>query len=162
MPESFDDFARRHRQKKSDRERLANETKAEWQRLKDLTERMATEGKSLGPHTFAWERNLAGREMLSLTNVAATFLDNSERLGVPQEPCIRFSKRPPGSGQVSIGNSPLSTITWSLEPEIHDDKFVWCVVEQSQPYTPEALAEAIAVQLGKYLIDYEAAFGRQV
>jgi hypothetical protein len=162
MPESFDDLARRHEENRANSVRLITESKVEWQLLKSFAAQMAADGKRLGAYPFKSERTISGSEILVLGNVAAIFEDNGETIRMPQDLCIRFTRRPPGSLQVVIGDSRLDDITWSLEPEIRNAEFVWCVVEGSKRYKAGELAEAVAAQLGQYLIEYERAFGREV
>lgn len=158
MTQSFDDFAQQRANKKDDRARLVMEMKAEWEILKGLVSQFAIDGKRLGNQNFKSERSMSGREMLVLANVAAIFLDDGDMAGVPQNTRIRFTRRPAGSGQAYIDDCPLADTTWTLQPVILGDEFVWTVIERAEPYTAAEIAEEIAKELGQYHIDYENAF----
>ena len=161
VTEGFDDFARKHASDKENRVRLAKETKAEWEILKGLVSQFALDGKGIGSRNFEWVKTLSGRPMLVLGNVAAVLTDDGDKGGVPQNIQVRFTRKPAGSGQVYIDNSPLDEKAWDLEPEVVKDEFVWFVLARAGRYSAAALAEEIAKKLAQYHIEYEKAFGRE-
>ena len=162
MTESFDDFARKHASDKDDRTRLRSETKAEWEILKGLVSQFAIDGKGIGNRQFTWQTSITGRPMLVLENVAALFLDDGERAGVPQNTRVRLTRRPAGHGQVYIDDPPLEDITWGMEPGIKNGEFIWFVPEKTRHYSATEIAEEIAKELAQYHIAYENAFGREL
>jgi hypothetical protein len=162
VPQDFDDFAREHASDKENRTRLTKETKAEWEILKGLVSQFALDAKGIGNRRFEWVKTLTGRPMLVLSNVAAVLMDDGDEGGAPQKTRVRFSRKPAGSGQAYVDDSPVGEKTWDLEPEIVKDEFVWFVFERAPGrYTAVTLAEEIAKKLAQYHIEYEKAFGRE-
>jgi Fic family protein len=140
---------------------LAQETKAEWQRLKDAT-RSVTAGKNLDGNPFEWSPYHAYyTDFLRLKDVAASFLDRGERNGIPQGCSIRFDRRSPASNQVFLDEkSPIPGEVWSLEPRAEGDEVVWWVKELGNTFTSAELASKVAIRLIKQYEAYEHAYGR--
>jgi Fic family protein len=140
---------------------LAQETKAEWQRLKDAT-RSVTVGKNLDGNPFEWSPYHAYyTDFLRLKDVAASFLDRGERNGIPQGCSIRFDRRSPASNQVFLDEkSPIPGEVWSLEPRAEGDEVVWWVKELGNTFTSAELASKVAIRLIKQYEAYEHAYGR--
>jgi hypothetical protein len=140
---------------------LAQETKAEWQRLKDAT-RSVTAGKNLDGNPFEWSPYHAYyTDFLRLKDVAASFLDRGERNGIPQGCSIRFDRRSPASNQVFLDEkSPIPGEVWPLEPRAEGDEVVWWVKELGNTFTSAELASKVAIRLIKQYEAYEHAYGR--
>jgi Fic family protein len=140
---------------------LAQETKAEWQRLKDATQSV-TAGKNLDGNPFEWSPYHAYyTDFLRLKDVAASFLDRGERNGIPQGCSIRFDRRSPASNQVFLDEkSPIPGEVWSLEPRAEGDEVVWWVKELGNTFTSAELASKVAIRLIKQYEAYEHAYGR--
>ena len=155
---AFDDFSRRRDEERQKRERIAKEIKSEWEILKGFVSQFALDEKSLDDHKFAWVADLSGRPLLVLNSVSA-MLCGGERLGVPPDYSIIFSRKPAGSGEVYVDDSPVSPNTWELKADIVNDNFVWCI-NNDRGSTTAALADAIAERLARYHIEYEQAYGR--
>jgi hypothetical protein len=136
MAEDFDQFAQRHAQEQENRERLAKETKPEWEVLKGLTSQFALDSKGLGNYRFAWVPDPSSRcALLVLNDVAVTFLDHGERDGVPQKCRVRFGRRPPGQGRTwSDEESPVAAKTWALEPMIKTTIFFGSSLSERYSY----------------------------
>ncbi len=160
MTENFDQFVQNEKLKKQKSERLAKETKHEWSALKESVSRFASEGKEFDGHKFEWATSPTSRQFLRLNNVAAMFLDQGERNGVPQNCKVRFTRKPPGPREAYEGESPLQPLDWSLEPEFPDKNFVWRVAKLGETLSSAALVQKIAIELSKYHAAYEKAYGR--
>jgi hypothetical protein len=167
--DNFDDFARRRDKELQNRERLAKETKPEWEVLKGLASRFAIDAQGIDSYKFKWVSDLSGHPMMVLNDVSAILFDGGERDGVPQDCRVLFSRRPAGSGQAYPDESPVPEKTWSLKAEIvddtnvfpgHQDQLVWFVNERGRRMPSAELAEEIAKELARYHIEYEKEYGR--
>ena len=159
MVDDFDAFSRKRDEERRNQERLAKETKPEWEVLKGLVYQFALDGKGIDGRKFEWVPDLSGRGLLALSFVSAVLFDGGERNGVPQDCRVRFSRKPAGSGEDYVDDSPLAPRTWSLEPDILDDEFVW-FVERGRRLSSAELAEEIAKELARFHIEYEKSYGR--
>ena len=119
------------------------------------------DGKGIGNRRFEWVNTITGRPMLALGNVAAILIEGGDRGGVPQNIQVRFTRKPAGSLQVYIDDSPLDETVWELEPQIVEGDFVWSVSGSARHHSAAALAEEIAKKLAQCHIEYERAFGRE-
>jgi hypothetical protein len=157
MPESFDDFSRKHDEDKSDKERLAKAAKAQWELLKGLVKKFATEGRRFDGHQFSFIDVPLG-PLLVLKNVSAALIDKS----TPDKPVTGyqavFSRKPDGPLQAySDDESPLSERTWNLELGLLRDEFIWIVDGQVTQFYPTSACDEIAKELGRYHLEYELA-----
>lgn len=159
MVENFDDFARRQEIQQQNHERLAKETKPEWSVLKGLVSRFALDGKEFSGYKFEWTPYSAP-EFLGLGNVAAMFLDQGERNGVPQRCRVRFARRPLEPGRQWVNETPVEPLEWSLEPVIEGESLAWSIPRLKLTLSSADLAEKIAIELSKYHTAYEESWGR--
>jgi hypothetical protein len=155
MPESFDDFSRKHDEDKSDKERLAKAAKAQWELLKGLVKKFGGDGRSFDGHHFSFINEPLG-PLLVLNNVSAALIDKS----TPDKPVtgyqVVFSRKPAGPFQAyAEDESRLSERTWTLELGLLRDEFTW-TVDETQFYPPSARDE-IAKELARYHLEYEQA-----
>jgi hypothetical protein len=155
---AFDDFARRRNEEQRKRERLANEIGSEWEILKGFVSQFALDRRSIEGYTFAWVPDLSGRPLLVLNFVSA-MLFGGERVGVPSDFRIVFSRKPAGSSEAYPDDSPVPPKTWQLTADIVNDNFVWRVNNDGGRSSTE-IADAIAEELARYHIAYEQAYGR--
>jgi hypothetical protein len=160
MIENFDDFSRKRDEERRKQERLVKETKPEWEVLKGLVSQFALDGKGIDGYKFKSVPDLSGRPLLVLNSVSAVLFDRGDRSGVPQDCRVRFSRKPVGSGEDYVDDSPLAAKTWSLQPDILDDEFVWLVNGQGNRVSSVELAEEIAKELARFHIEYEKSYGR--
>jgi hypothetical protein len=159
MAQGFDDFARKHEDEKANSGRLKNETKAEWAIVQGMASQFAIDGKGIGNRQFEWKQTLTGRPMLVLGDVAAVFEDDGDAFRAPGKTRVRFTRKPVGSGQARVDDSPLDEETWDLEPLIRRGEFVW--QEMEAVYSAAQLADEIAKKLAQYHIDYKKAYDRE-
>jgi hypothetical protein len=159
---TFDDFAKKHEQRKQDEERLLKDTKPEWEILKGEISRFALDGKGIGSHQFRWVSDPSERTAFFILNDVAAFVsDSGEHNGVPQHCRVRFDRRPPDLNKLWVDDkSPVSSKTWSLKPMIEEGDFRWSVPERGWTFTSGQLAEEIAKQLAQHHIAYQKAYRR--
>jgi hypothetical protein len=155
---AFDDFARQREEERQKRERIANDIRSEWEILKGFVSEFALDNRSIDEHRFAWTTDLAGHPLLVLNFVSA-MLYSGGRVGDQQDYRIIFSRKPAGSGEAYVDDSPLAPNTWQLTADIVNDNFVWCVNKDGGRPSAQ-LADAIAERLARYHIEYEQAYGR--
>ena len=142
------DFVRRQEQQRS--QLMLTKTKPEWHVLKRLVSQFALDNQGIGKNRFKWSKSMTGQPRLSLGSVAATFLDRGERDGVPQHCKVLFSCEDPFGTQ-----TPLTTQTWSLIPDMMSGQFGWTVREVGKQFSSALLADEIATELTRYHINYE-------
>jgi len=159
MSESFDEFAQGYSQNQHNRERLTTEAASEWVVLKGFVSQFAKDGREFGGQKFEW-LPYPHSEYLCLSYVAAALLDRTERIGgAAKKFCVRFDRRPLGSGRVwADEKSRLEALEWSLKPTIEGEDIVWSVRELEETFSSAALANKIAIELSKYHVSYEDAY----
>jgi hypothetical protein len=93
--------------------------------------------------------------------VAAIFLDQGTRNGIPQTCRIRFDRNASSLQGIFLEDkSPVPSEVWSLKPREDGKKIVWWVSELGRQITSTELASQVAIQLVKHYEAYEQAFGR--
>ena len=140
---------------------IAQGVAAEWKRVKDAAKDL-TVGKAVDGNPFQWAPYSAPYpDFLQLKDVAAIFIDNGIRNGVPQACSIRFDRNASGPQGVFLEDkSPVAAEVWSLEPKAEGQNVVWHVKESGKNLTSSELASQVAIRLVKQFEAYEAAFGR--
>lgn len=112
-------------------EQTSEQVNYEWSRIKGYSSRL--DGKEFGGDLFSWRpsANSDVPDLLVLRDVAVSFrADKAVALHV----CFR--RRPPESGKLWHGPSPVPLVTWFLEPSIKDRTFGWVVREYSEVDDP--------------------------
>jgi len=161
----FDEFLSSRESKQNQfrtaEEVIAQGSAAEWKHLKEETKAL-TAGKTVDGNPFQWAPYSASYpDFLQLKDVAAIFIDNGIRNGVPQACSIRLDRNASGPQGVFLEDkSPVVAEVWSLEPKAEGQNVAWHVKELGKNLTLAELPSQVAIRLVKQFETYEAAFGR--
>ena len=148
MSQTLDDYV--WLQQRNQR-RLASETKKEWERLKILVSQFTAHNKGIGTNRFTCAKSISGEPCLTLGNVTAAFSSRGEHNGIPQNCKILFTRKE----RTLVLDSHLAAQTWSLQPEIVRNDFVWRIRELGKVFSPGLLVEEIATQLTRHQLNYQ-------
>ncbi len=152
----FDDFADELARKEEARTKLEKDTKPEWAVLQGFTEALAQDGKGIEGIKFEWVPDTC-EPRLVLDCVAATLLSR-DGSGV-QTFRVYFNRRPAGVNRMWVDEeSPLTPLTWTLQPAIEDDSIKWFVLEgfeDGKRFSSFDMAQKIGIELAKFHLAYK-------
>ncbi len=158
MSETFDDFARKHKQEQQDQEQLAKDVGSEWEILKGFVSQFALDNRGVGTDKFQWEPHPElGSVLLVLKDVAA-IIDGNALNGVSPQLLIRFDRRCAGPNREWNVKTPIPAKRWSLKPIVENGEFLWLVEERNLKASSAKLADEIAKELASHHLAYQKAY----